>query len=82
MMSEADQSREISDREVKRVVKHGTNQVYEPVVFTAEVAEELGVPEDVAYEALDDCSYVNEKEERGRWSLDLVVSDRLSSPSP
>ena len=60
-MSESVQSRDISDREVKRVVKHGTNKVYKPVVFTAEVAEELGVTEDVAYQALEDCSYVNEK---------------------
>ena len=64
-MSEAGQFREISDREVKKAVKHGTNKVYEPVVFTAEVAEELGVSEDVAYEALDDCSFVNEKEVDG-----------------
>lgn len=60
-MNKVDQSRDISDREVKKAVKHGTNKVYDPVVFTAEVAEELGVPEDVAYEALEACSFVNEK---------------------
>ena len=64
-MSESVQSREISDRELRQAVQHGTNRVYEPVVFTAEVAEELGVPEDVAYEALEACSFVNEKEVDG-----------------
>ena len=63
-MSEAGQSREISDRELRQVVQHGTNRVYEPVVFTAEVAEELGISEEVAYEALEACSFVNEKREK------------------
>lgn len=65
MMSEVGRSREVSSKEVKKVVKHATNQVYEPVVFTAEVAEELGVPEEVAYEALESCSYVTGKEMDG-----------------
>ena len=52
---------EITDRELRQAVKHATNAVYEPVVFTAEVAESLGVPEDVAYQALSSCSYVSEK---------------------
>ena len=43
---------DLSD-EAKRVVKRGTNSVYEPVMFTAEVAEALDISEDAVRDALN-----------------------------
>ncbi|MDG5821927.1 hypothetical protein [Natronococcus sp. A-GB7] len=52
-------------RKAKQYVKHETNQVYEPVVFTSEVADELGVSEEVAHEALEESPFISEKEVDG-----------------
>lgn len=49
-------------RKAKQFVKTETNRVYEPVVFTSEVAEELGISEEEAHEALEASSHVEQKE--------------------
>lgn len=48
--------------EVKRFVKQNTNKVYEPIVFTSEVAEEFGVSAEEARDALRESAYIEEKE--------------------
>lgn len=48
--------------QVKKFVKQNTNKVYEPVVFTSEVAEEFGVSAEEAREALRESAYIEEKE--------------------
>ncbi|ELY50604.1 hypothetical protein C492_22552 [Natronococcus jeotgali DSM 18795] len=48
-------------REARRFVKHETNSRYEPVVFTSEIAEHLGVSEKEAIEALEESPTVKEK---------------------
>ena len=55
-------SQSVHVRKVKQVVRMKTNRVYEPVVFTYEVAEELGISEEEAHEALKASSHVNQKE--------------------
>ena len=52
-------------RKAKQVVKVETNSVYEPVVFTSEVAEELGISEEEARDALEESPHVNRKEVEG-----------------
>ncbi|ELZ06787.1 hypothetical protein [Natrialba aegyptia] len=52
-------------QKARQFVKMETNQVYEPVVFTSEVADELGISKDEACDALKASSHVNEKEVGG-----------------
>lgn len=51
MMSEA---REATPRDADKVVRHETNQAYNPVVATEEVAVELEISVDEAHELLDE----------------------------
>lgn len=48
-----------------KVVKQNKNKVYNPAVFTSEVAEELGISEEGAYKALELAPRVNKKEVDG-----------------
>lgn len=59
MMSEA---REATPRDADKVVKQETNQVYNPVLFTSEVAEELDVSVETAHELLTEAPRPTEKE--------------------
>lgn len=52
-------------RKAKQFVRTETNKVYEPVVFTSEVADELGISEEEARDALEESSHVDEKEVDG-----------------
>lgn len=52
-------------RKAKQFVRTETNKVYEPVVFTSEVADELGVSEEEARDALEESPHVDEKEVDG-----------------
>lgn len=46
--------REMTPRDADKVVRHETNSAYNPVVSTEEVAVELEVDVEEAYELLDD----------------------------
>lgn len=52
-------------QEAKRIVKRETNSVYEPVMFTAEVAEALDISEEAVYELLDAHPAIDKKEVAG-----------------
>ena len=47
-------SNEVTPEDADKVVKFETNKVYNPVVSTEEVAEELGVSTEEAFELLDE----------------------------
>jgi hypothetical protein len=61
-MSQSAEQEEVNRQDARRIVHLQTNQVYNPVLSTAEVAEELGVSEVKAYELLSEDSRVNEKD--------------------
>lgn len=58
-MSEA---QEVTPQDADRVVKHERNKVYNPAISTEEVAEELGVSPDKAYELLNEAPRPESKE--------------------
>ena len=60
-MSSASVGEELAE-EARKFVKQSKNSVYNPVLFTSEVAEELGVSEEEAYEVLDTSTYVEKME--------------------
>ena len=47
--------------EARKFVKMEWNQVYNPAIATAEVAEELGVSEEEAHNALEESPHVQKK---------------------
>lgn len=47
--------------EVRRFVTLEKNSVYDPAISTEEVAEEFGISEEEAYEALDESPYLDKK---------------------
>ena len=51
-MSESS-SHEMTPKDADRVVRHETNNVYNPAVSTEEVAEELGISTEEAFELLE-----------------------------
>lgn len=52
-MSDSD-TREVTPEDADIVVRHETNQAYNPAVSTEEVAEELGVSTEEAFELLEE----------------------------
>lgn len=48
--------------EVKKFVKMERNKVYNPAISTEEVADEFGVSEENAYDALEESPYLDCKE--------------------
>jgi hypothetical protein len=52
---------EVTPTAAIRVVKREQNRVYNPVVSTAEVAEDLGTDEEEAYDLLSESPRANEK---------------------
>ena len=47
--------------EARKFVKMEWNKVYNPAISTAEVAEELGVSEEAAHDALEESPHVDKK---------------------
>lgn len=60
-MTESEQ-REVTPKDADIVVKREKNRVYNPAVSTEEVAQELGISTEKAFELLDEATRPDRKE--------------------